>query len=147
MLRSVLLALFVCSASSLKATPFKAQSALRLRGGGDLATPLLYVTAGIGGATGVSMYLGKESVTKMLWLGLNDFGTDKVAAVAMIGWAVGKLSAARAGSDAAKSFVQLNVLPLLLWTIAQFTEGNALTAAIFPGLLTAAYIYTGFIAE
>ena len=47
-----LLALFVCSASSLKTTP--AQSALRLRGGGDLATPLLYATSVIGGATGVS---------------------------------------------------------------------------------------------
>ena len=140
-----LLALFVCSASSLKTTP--AQSVLRLRGGGDLATPLLYATSVIGGATGVSMYLGKESVTKTMWLGLNEFGTDKVAAVAMIGWAVGKLTAARAGSDTAKSFAQLNVLPLLLWTIAQFTEGNALTSAIFPALLTAAYIYTGFIAE
>jgi|TARA_B110000196_G_scaffold269407_1_gene243969 hypothetical protein len=147
MLRSVLFALFVCSASSLKATPIKAQSALRLRGGGDLATPLLYVTAGIGGATGVSMYLGKESVTQMLWLGLNDFGTEKAAAITMIGWAIGKFSAARAGSDAAKSFAQLNVLPLLLWTIAQFTEGNPLTTAIFPALLTAAYIYTGFVAE
>ena len=41
-----LLALFVCSASSLKTTP--AQSALRLRGGGDLATPLLYHTSVIG---------------------------------------------------------------------------------------------------
>ena len=138
-----LLALFVCSASSLKTTP--AQSALRLRGGGDLATPLLYATSVIGGATGVSMYLGKESVTKTMWLGLNEFGTDKVAAVAMIGWAVGKFTAA--GSDSAKSFAQLNVLPLLLWTIAQFTEGNGLTSAIFPVLLLAAYIYTGFVAE
>ena len=138
-----LLALFVCSASSLKTTP--AQSALRLRGGGDLATPLLYATSVIGGATGVSMYLGKESVTKTMWLGLNEFGTDKVAAVAMIGWAVGKFTAA--GSDSAKSFAQLNVLPLLLWTIAQFTEGNGLTSAIFPALLLAAYIYTGFVAE
>ena len=140
-----LLALFVCSASSLKTTP--AQSALRLRGGGDLATPLLYATSVIGGATGMSMYLGKESVTKTMWLGLNEFGTDKVAAVAMIGWAVGKFTAARAGSDSAKSFAQLNVLPLLLWTIAQFTEGNGLTSAIFPALLLAAYIYTGFVAE
>ena len=140
-----LLALFVCSASSLKTTP--AQSALRLRGGGDLATPLLYATSVIGGATGVSMYLGKESFTKTMWLGLNEFGTDKVAAVAMIGWAVGKFTAARAGSDSAKSFAQLNVLPLLLWTIAQFTEGNGLTSAIFPALLLAAYIYTGFVAE
>ena len=140
-----LLALFVCSASSLKTTP--AQSALRLRGGGDLATPLLYATSVIGGATGVSMYLGKESVTKTMWLGLNEFGTDKTAAVAMIGWAVGKFTAARAGSDSAKSFAQLNVLPLLLWTIAQFTEGNGLTSAIFPALLLAAYIYTGFVAE
>ena len=95
----------------------------------------------------VSMYLGKESVTKTMWLGLNEFGTDKVAAVAMIGWAVGKFTAARAGSDSAKSFAQLNVLPLLLWTIAQFTEGNGLTSAIFPALLLAAYIYTGFVAE
>ena len=140
-----LLALLVCSASSLKTTP--AQCALRLRGGGDLATPLLYATSVIGGATGVSMYLGKESVTKTMWLGLNEFGTDKVAAVAMIGWAVGKFTAARAGSDSAKSFAQLNVLPLLLWTIAQFTEGNGLTSAIFPALLLAAYIYTGFVAE
>ena len=140
-----LLALLVCSASSLKTTP--AQSALRLRGGGDLATPLLYATSVIGGATGVSMYLGKESFTKTMWLGLNEFGTDKVAAVAMIGWAVGKFTAARAGSDSAKSFAQLNVLPLLLWTIAQFTEGNGLTSAIFPALLLAAYIYTGFVAE
>ena len=71
----------------------------------------------------------------------------RAAAVAMIGWAVGKFTAARAGSDSAKSFAQLNVLPLLLWTIAQFTEGNGLTSAIFPALLLAAYIYTGFVAE
>ena len=55
-----LLALLVCSASSLKTTT-PAQSALRLRGGGDLATPLLYATSVIGGATGMSRPGGPRS--------------------------------------------------------------------------------------
>ena len=64
-----------------------------------------------------------------------------------IGWAVGKLSAVRAGEEATRAFAQLNTIPLFLWLLTNFKTGAALTTSIIPSLLFAAYVYAGFVEE
>merc|ERR1719506_490655 len=83
---------------------------MSLRGGGDLAPVIVSATAFIGTATGVSMYMGTKSFTKILWLGLNEFPHDPYIGMAMIGWAVGKLNAVMAGPESTKRFAQLNTI-------------------------------------
>ena len=112
-----------------------------------MAPVIVSATAAIGGATGVSMYLGTEKFTKMIWLGLNKFPHDKYIGMCMIGWAVGKLNAVLSGPEATKSFAQLNTIPLALWLLANIQGGKALTTSIIPGILFAAYVYAGFIEE
>ena len=59
-----------------KARPLK--QTMRLRGGGAMAPVIVSATAAIGGATGVSMYLGTEKFTKILWLGASVFSRWRV---------------------------------------------------------------------
>ena len=120
---------------------------LKLRGGGEMGPLIVSATAAIGGATGVSMYMGTEKITQYIWLGLNKFPHDQYIAVAMIGWAVGMLSAVRAGQEATRAFAQLNTIPLFLWLLTNFKTGAALTTSIIPSLLFAAYVYAGFVEE
>ena len=120
---------------------------LKLRGGGDLGPVIVGASGLIGSATGMSMYLGTETVTKFLWLGLNKFPHDKYIALAMIGWAMGKFAAVKQGGDAVKSFAQLNCIPLVLWLVTNFRGGAALTTSLMPAALLAGYIYTGFIED
>ena len=115
---------------------------LRLCRIGAVVVPL---SAVIGGATGVSMYLGTERITKILWLGLNKFPHDKYIGMAMIGWAMGKIAAVREGPEATKHYAQLNCIPLLLWLITNFRGSAPLTTSIIPFLLFSGYVYTGFI--
>ena len=150
MLRSSAIVLFCLSAASaFRVTPTivapAVDRALRLRGGGDAGSLIVSSTALIAFATGTSMYLGTESVTKILWLGLNKFPHDKYIAMCMIGWAVGKLAAVKEGPDATKNYAQLNCLPLALWLLTNFRGGAAVTTSILPGILLAGYIYAGFV--
>merc|ERR1719506_342212 len=143
MSRSIAFALCLASSSALRiGSPTQAQpsAALKLRGGGN-AGLIVSATAAIGGATGVSMFLGTEKFTQYLWLGLNKFPHDKYIAVAMIGWAIGKISAVRAGDEDTKSFAQLNTIPLALWLVANVQKGAAVTTSILPAALLAAYVY------
>ena len=71
-----LLVLLACSsAAALTLTQEKhlakpnVRSLTRLRGGDTIGTAVVGASAAIGAATGVSMYLGTESITKMIWLG------------------------------------------------------------------------------
>ena len=118
---------------------------LRVRGGGNLGGAIVGTTAAIGAVTGTSMYLGTESFTKFLWLGLNKFPHDKYIGMAMIGWSVGKLSAVMSGPEATTSFARLNCIPLFLWLLANFQTKAAITTSILPAILFAAYIFAGFI--
>ncbi|EOD22991.1 hypothetical protein EMIHUDRAFT_195492 [Emiliania huxleyi CCMP1516] len=149
-----LLVLLACSsAAALTLTQEKhlakpnVRSLTRLRGGDTIGTAVVGASAAIGAATGVSMYLGTESITKMIWLGLNTFPHDKYIAVAMIGWAVGKLSAVMGGVEAAKRFASLNCIPLTLWLLTNFRGGAPFTTSIMPAVLLAGYVYAGFIED
>ena len=71
-----LLVLLACSsAAALTLTQEKhlakpnVRSLTRLRGGDTIGTAVVGASAAIGAATGLSMYLGTESITKMIWLG------------------------------------------------------------------------------
>ena len=77
--------------------------------------------------------------------GLNTFPHDKYIAVAMIGWAVGKLSAVMGGVEATKRFASLNCIPLTLWLLTNFRGGAPFTTSIMPAVLLAGYVYAGFI--
>ena len=147
-MRSIAISLCLSAVSGLHVsaplTP-SLDNLLQLRGGGELGPLIVSATAAIGGATGVSMYMGTESITKMLWLGLNKFPHDKYIGMCMIGWAVGKIAAVKEGEDAVKSFAQLNCIPLILWLVTNFRGGAALTTSIMPAALLFGYIYAGFI--
>lgn len=123
----------------------KVDALQRFRGGGTLGTAIVSASAAIAGGTGVSMYLGTEHITKLLWLGLNNFPHNKYIAVAMIGWAVGKIAAVMEGEAATKHYASLNCIPLALWLATNFMNGAAPTTSIIPTILFGAYVYTGFI--
>ena len=147
MLRSLVALSCLATATAFTAPSQTSRPALlRLRGGdGEIGAVVVPLSAVIGGATGVSMYLGTERITKILWLGLNKFPHDKYIGMAMIGWAMGKIAAVREGPEATKHYVQLNCIPLLLWLITNFRGSAPLTTSIIPFLLFSGYVYTGFI--
>ena len=149
MLHAILLSCLLSSASAFHVVaPSPAMEKITsLRGGGDLAPVVVSATAFIGGATGLSMYIGTKRFTKVLWLGLNEFPHDPYIAIAMIGWAIGKLNAVMAGPESTRRFAQLNCIPLMLWLATNFKGGAKLTTSIIPAALFAAYVYAGYIEQ
>eukprot|EP00312_Isochrysidales_sp_CCMP1244_P022459 CAMPEP_0202791844 /NCGR_PEP_ID=MMETSP1388-20130828/82452_1 /ASSEMBLY_ACC=CAM_ASM_000864 /TAXON_ID=37098 /ORGANISM="Isochrysis sp, Strain CCMP1244" /LENGTH=192 /DNA_ID=CAMNT_0049461621 /DNA_START=46 /DNA_END=626 /DNA_ORIENTATION=- len=89
----------------------------------------------------------RSATSNVVAAGLNTFPHDKYIAVAMIGWAVGKLSAVMGGVEATKRFASLNCIPLTLWLLTSFRGGAPFTTSIMPAVLLAGYVYAGFIED
>ena len=138
-LLSITFAIAAC-ASAAKLQPQPAH--LRLRGG-DVGNLVLTVSAASAVSTGALMYTGKTDLASMLWLTLNEWPADKVLGSAVIGWGIGKWIAVQ--NDAAKSYCQLNCIPMILMIAAGLTGGAPMKSNLLPATLLAAYIYVGFV--
>lgn len=147
-LLSICAILASASAASLQPSlrqPAKAEDkALRLRGG-EVGSAILTVSAASAVATGSLCYLGKTDLASLLWLKLNEWPADKMLGSACIGWGIGKWCAVRNGSEAVKSYCQLNCIPMTLMILAAISGGAPLKSHLLPATLLAAYVYVGFL--
>lgn len=122
----------------------KSPTVLRLRGGGPVAGVVVAGTAVLGGATALSMWLGTESVTNVLWLGLHHFPHDKYVAMALLGWTAGKVAALASGPEATRTYAGINSVVLAVWLITNLVEDAPAKTYILPAAFFGANVYAGF---